>query len=40
MLYYDIIDLGKGIDLTKSKKVNSKECILCYYWYFNHRSKF
>ena len=32
MLYYDRIDLGEGIDLTKRK--NSKECIVCHR--FNH----
>ena len=28
-----MIDLGEGIDLTKSK--NSKECIVCHCWYFD-----
>ena len=37
MLYYNKIDLGEGIDLTKNK--NSKKCIVSHYWYFNHRFK-
>ena len=36
MLYYDRIDLRKGIDLTESN--SSKECVVCHYWYFNHGS--
>ena len=32
------IGLNKKIDLAKSK--NSKECILCQYWYFNNGFKF
>ena len=38
MLYYDRIDISEGIDLTKSN--NSKECIICYYWFFNHGFEF
>ena len=38
MLYYDRIDINKGVDLTKSNK--SKECMICYYWLFNHGFKF
>ena len=38
MLYYDRIDISKGIDLTKSN--NSKECMICHYWFFNHGVKF
>ena len=34
---YDTIDINKGIDLTKS--YNNKECIVCHYYYFNHRFK-
>ena len=34
MLYYNIIDLSDGTDAAKSN--NSKECIACHYWYFNH----
>ena len=43
-IYYHIlyilfrIDLSKEIDFTKSK--DSKECIVCHYWYFHHRFKF
>ena len=33
MLYYDRIDLGETIDLTKSK--NTKKYIVYHYWYFN-----
>ena len=38
MLYYDIININKGIDLAKSN--NSKECMICHYWSFNHGFKF
>ena len=38
MLYYDRIDLSGGIDPAKSN--NSKECIVSYYWFFNHEFKF
>ena len=38
MLHYDIIDLRAVIDPTKSN--NSKECMVCHYWYYNHRFKF
>ena len=38
MLYNNRDDLSGGIDLTKSK--NSKECIVCHYYYFNHGFKF
>ena len=38
MLYYDRIDISKGIDLAKS--YDSKECIVCHYWIFNHGFKF
>ena len=37
MFYYNIIDF-EGIDPTKSN--NSKECIVCYYWFSNHGFKF
>ena len=33
MLYYNKIDIGKEVD-------NSKECIIWYYWFFNHGFKF
>ena len=32
MLEYDKIDISEGIDINKTNK--SKECMLCYYWYF------
>ena len=38
MLYYDTIDISKGIDLAKSK--NRKECMICHYWFFNHGFNF
>ena len=38
MLYYDRIDLSERIDLTKSN--NSKECIICHYWFFSYGFKF
>ena len=38
MLYYDRINLSEEIDFTKSN--NSKECIVCHYWFFNHGFKF
>ena len=36
MLYYDRIDVSKGIDVNKISKL--KECDICHYWYlsFNH----
>ena len=38
MLYCNRIDLSEWINPTKSN--NSKECILCHNWYFNHGFKF
>ena len=38
MLYYYRIDLSQGIDVAKSN--NSKKCIICHYWLFNHGFKF
>ena len=38
MLYYDRIDISKGIDLAKSN--NNKKCMICHYWFFNHGFKF
>ena len=38
MLYYDRIDISEGIDLAKSN--NSKEFMICHYWFFNHGFKF
>ena len=37
MLYYDIINISERTDATKSNK--SRECMICYYWFFNHRFK-
>ena len=37
MLYYDRIDISKGIDPTKSN--NSKECMIFHFWLFNHGFK-
>ena len=38
MLYYDRIDIRKGIGNAKNN--NSKECMICHYWFFNHGFKF
>ena len=32
MLQYDGIDVSEGIDINKTSE--SKECMLCHYWYF------
>ena len=32
MLYYDRIDVSKGIDVHETSE--SKECDVCHYWYF------
>ena len=32
MLQYETIDVSEGIDINKSN--NSKECMICHYWYF------
>ena len=37
MLYYNRIDLSKGTDPAKS--INSKECMVYHYWFFNHGFK-
>ena len=34
MLHYDNVDISEEIDLDKSN--NSKECVICHYWFFNH----
>ena len=36
MLYYDRIDVSKGIDINKTSE--SKECDVCHYWYFLDKS--
>ena len=38
MLYYGRINISEGVDPVKSN--NSKECVTCRYWYFNHGFKF
>ena len=39
MLYFDRIDVCKGIDVNKTSA--SKECDICHYWYFlNYIFKF
>ena len=38
MLYYDRLDISKGIDLAESN--NSKKCMICLYFFFNHGFKF
>ena len=38
IMYYDRIVIIEGIDLAKS--CNSKECMICHYWFFNHGFKF
>ena len=35
MLYYDRIDIFKGIEVNKTSA--SKECDICYYWCFLDR---
>ena len=35
MLYYDRFEISEGIDINKTSA--SKECIICYYWYFLNR---
>ena len=32
MIYYDRIDVSKGIDVNNTNA--SKECDVCHYWYF------
>ena len=34
MMQYDRIDVSEGIDINKTSE--SKECMLCTYWYFEH----
>ena len=36
MLEYDGIDISEGIDIDKTNK--SKECSICYYWYFLNKN--
>ena len=37
-MYYDRIGISEGIDLAKSN--NSKKCMICHYWFFNHKFNF
>ena len=37
MLYYDGIDISEAINPAKS---NSKKCMVCHYWFYNHGFKF
>ena len=32
MLLYDRLDVSEGIDINKTSE--SRECMLCHYWYF------
>ena len=32
MLYFDRIDISKGIEVNKTSA--SKECDICHHWYF------
>ena len=36
MLYYDRTVVSKGIGVNKTSE--SKECEVCHYWYFLHKS--
>ena len=36
MLDYDRIDISEGIDVNKTYE--SKECMLCHYWYFLNKN--
>ena len=36
MLYYNNVDVSEGIDIYSNK---SKECVICYYWYFKDIGK-
>ena len=36
ILEYDRIDISEGIDVDKTNE--SKECMLCHYWYFLNKS--
>ena len=38
MLHYNTIDISEGTDLIKSNR--SIECMICHYWFFNHRFKY
>ena len=38
MLHYNRIDISEVIVAAKSH--NSKECMICHYWFFNHGFKY
>ena len=38
MLYYDKIEISRKTDLSKCN--NGKECMIWFYWFFNHGFKF
>ena len=41
MLYYDRIYLKEGIDPAKNNECNeNKQCVVCYYWFFDHGFKY
>ena len=39
-MYYGRVDVSQGIDVAKSNAANSKECIICHCWFFNHGFEF
>ena len=38
MLYYDRIDISKGLDRSKSNRI--KECMICHYCFFPETLKY
>ena len=36
MLYYDRINVSKGIDVNKTSESN--KCNICHYWYFLNKA--
>ena len=38
IMFYSLIYISEGTDLAKSN--NSKECIICLYWFLSHGVKF
>ena len=38
MVCDDKVNISERIDLAKSN--NSKECMICHYWFFNHEFNF
>ena len=37
-MHYDRVDVSEGTDLAKSN--NSRECVICHFWFVNHGFKF